>query len=258
MEAGRDGDTVAGPSAGRVGGQTGRVRVKGLVLWDVDKTLVDVSGVSRDIYARAFEKVTGQPLGQLADMTGRTERAILVETLALNGVAEAELDVFYEALALAAHELRGQMRAIGRALPGAREAIVAMRQDGVVQSVATGNLRPIAETKLAAFGLADGLELDVGGYGSDDGVRAELVRQARLRAGRKYETDMSPDRVVVIGDTPLDVEGAHGAGAWAIGVATGASTVEELAAAGADEVFADLTSVDVLVSMVVSRVARES
>jgi phosphoglycolate phosphatase-like HAD superfamily hydrolase len=40
---------------------------------------------------------------------------------------------------------------------------------------------------------------------------------------------------VAIGDTPLDVEAAHGAGIRAIGVATGEYRLEELAAAGADE-----------------------
>jgi phosphoglycolate phosphatase len=229
------------------------VRVRGLVLWDVDKTLVDVSGVSREIYELAFEKVTGRQLSRLADMTGRTERAILIDTLALNEVPAREFDAFYEALAVAAHDLQEKMRQVGRALPGAREVIAALRRDGVVQSVATGNLRPIAETKLEAFDLANGLDLDVGGYGSDDGVRAELVRLARARTQGKYAADVSADKVVVIGDTPLDIEGAHGAGAWAIGVATGASTVQDLVAAQADVVFADLTSPDALAASVSGR-----
>ncbi|MGH9212465.1 MAG: HAD family hydrolase, partial [Acidimicrobiales bacterium] len=220
--------------------------VEALVLWDVDKTLVDVSGVSRDIYAVAFEKVTGRPLDKLAEMTGRTEHAILVDTLTLNGVAETKFDAFYDALGLAAHDLQDRMRQVGRALPGAHDAITALRREGVVQSVATGNIRSIAETKLQAFGLTANLDFDVGGYGSDDGVRAELVRLARVRTCDKYGVDLVADRVVVIGDTPFDIEGAHGAGAWAVGVATGASTVNDLAAAGADEVFKDLTSPEAL------------
>ncbi len=39
-----------------------------LVLWDIDHTLVRISGVSREIYAEAFRLVTGQPLRELADM----------------------------------------------------------------------------------------------------------------------------------------------------------------------------------------------
>lgn len=222
------------------------MQVEALVLWDVDKTLVDLSGVSRDIYAVAFEKVTGRPLDRLADMTGRTEHAILVDTLTLNGVSETKFDAFYEALGWAAHDLRDKMREVGFALPGAKAAMAALRRDGVVQSVATGNIRSIAETKLQAFDLTGDIDFDVGGYGSDDGVRTELVRLARARTCDKYGVDLSADRVVVIGDTPLDIQAAHGAGAWAVGVATGASTASDLAAAGADEVFADLTPADAL------------
>jgi phosphoglycolate phosphatase len=216
--------------------------------------LVDVSGVSREIYSVAFDKVTGRPLGELAEMAGRTERAILVETLALNGLeATTTFDAFYEALGAAARDLRGRMREIGRALPGAREAIDALHREEVVQSVATGNLRSIAVTKLEAFGLAGGLDLDVGGYGSDDGLRAELVRLARVRTCEKYGVELAADRVVVIGDTPHDVDGAHGAGAWAVGVATGGTTVDQLVAAGADMVVPDLTSPDALADGIYGR-----
>jgi phosphoglycolate phosphatase-like HAD superfamily hydrolase len=44
----------------------------------------------------------------------------------------------------------------------------------------------------------------------------------------------------VVGDTPLDVEAAHGAGAIAVAVATGHFSVEELRATGAEHVLATL------------------
>jgi phosphoglycolate phosphatase-like HAD superfamily hydrolase len=46
--------------------------------------------------------------------------------------------------------------------------------------------------------------------------------------------------VLVIGDTPHDVMCAHAAGATAVAVATGSSSVEELRATGAEHVFLDL------------------
>jgi phosphoglycolate phosphatase-like HAD superfamily hydrolase len=224
--------------------------VEALVLWDVDKTLVDVSAVSHEIYAVAFEQVVGRPLGQVADMVGRTEHAILEDTLALNGVSATKFDAYYDALGWAAGELQGRMREAGRALPGARAAIAVVRRQGVVQSVATGNIRSIAETKLAAFDLLDGIDFDVGGYGSDGSERSELIRRARDRASTKYGRTISPASVVVVGDTPLDIEGARAAGARAVGVATGASTVRQLGAAGADAVLDDLTSPDDVVRAV--------
>ncbi len=115
--------------------------------------------------------------------------------------------------------------------------------DGTVQSVVTGDIRSVVSTKLNVFGLTVHLDLEVGGYGDDDGDRAVLVRLAIKRAEVRYGVAFAPGRVVVIGDTPHGIEGAHGAGVRAVGVATGASNAAELAATGADAVLPDLTDV---------------
>ncbi len=222
-----------------------------LVLWDIDHTLVAIGGVSREIYELAFEDVVGQPLRELADMTGRTERAIMVETLALHGVSNPEsmFDDFYAALARAADKLRERMRTAGRRLPGAGEAIAALARHSVVQSVVTGNLKAVAVTKLEVFELAELLDFEVGGYGSDGDTRPPLIRQARQRAQLKYGT-LEPDRIVIIGDTPLDVIAAREVGVRAIGVATGDSTMNELAAVHANAVLPSLIDTDAVIRAV--------
>lgn len=218
-----------------------------LVLWDVDHTLVRVgSGISREIYARAFEQVTGKPLGELAEMAGRTERAIIAETLRLNGVAGPETlsaafyAEFYAALGAATEGLSDLMREVGVALPGAAEAIARLARSGAVQSLVTGNVRPIAVTKLRVFGLGDGIDFSCGGYGDDGSDRADLVRLARERADARHGVAFPAARTFVIGDTPHDIQGARDAGAVAVGVAPGRSSAEELAEAGADLVLTSL------------------
>ena len=49
-----------------------------------------------------------------------------------------------------------------------------------------------------------------------------------------------PHEALVVGDTPHDVEAAHGAGAIAVGVATGHYSVAELRGAGAEHVLSSL------------------
>jgi len=220
-----------------------------LILWDIDHTLVTIGEVSREIYEMAFEEVLGQPLRELADMTGRTERAILAETLALHGVSDPEgsFDDCYAALARAADKLRERMRTAGHRLPGAVEAIATLAKHSGVQSVVTGNLRPIAVAKLEVFKLAEYLDLEVGGYGSDGDIRPPLVRRAWQRAQRKYGRTFSPDRVVVIGDTPLDVAAAREVGVRAVGVATGRSTMDALTTAHANAVLPDLTDTEAVI-----------
>ena len=63
---------------------------------------------------------------------------------------------------------------------------------------------------------------------------------------------MSGRDLVVIGDTPDDVECGVSIGARAIGVATGRYSVEELRARGAAAVFADLTDTTAVVDAILA------
>jgi phosphoglycolate phosphatase len=218
-----------------------------LLLWDIDHTLLSVSGVGREIYSQAFERVFGRPLVHMADMSGRTEYGITRDTLALNGVEpnhpghpDRSAEAFYAALSGAALALADRMRDEGRTLPGAREALAALADDGTVQSVVTGNLPDIAVAKLKAFDLDGFLDLEVGGYGDIARDRAVLVRLAIELAQEKYDVAFSPENTVVIGDTTHDVKGALDNGVLAVGVATGVAGLDDLHAAGAHLVLPDL------------------
>lgn len=116
----------------------------------------------------------------------------------------------------------------------------APRTPGVTQSVLTGNIKPVAIIKLAAFGLDPYLDFEIGAYGSDDPVRANLVEIARQRASQKYRLPFNETSTVLIGDTPSDIKTARQGGARIIAVASGQSDVAELRAAGAEIVLSDL------------------
>ncbi len=107
----------------------------------------------------------------------------------------------------------------------------------------------MARAKLAAFDLARHLDFDIGGYGSDDQVRATLVRLCRERAEAKHGVRFAAAEVLVIGDTPHDVAGALANGVTGIGVATGRSTAADLRAAGADVVLDSLADVEAAVKI---------
>ena len=108
----------------------------------------------------------------------------------------------------------------------------------------TGNIRSVAEVKLAALGLREWLDLCIGAYGDDHEDRTELVEVARRRAAAVHGRSAAVfggTATVVIGDTPLDISAALAAGARAVGVATGSHSADDLAMAGADAVLPDLT-----------------
>jgi phosphoglycolate phosphatase len=217
-----------------------------LVLWDIDYTLVDSDGIGRQLYQAAFTEMFGRPMPQPGSMSGRTDRAIALEVLALAAVPEPERAVgaFQELMAAHAADLAGLVVERSRVLPGAAEAVAALAARDVVQSLLTGNIRPTAEVKLGPLGLTEHLDLAVGAYGDADEVRAELVHLARDRAARAYGTDFGGAATVLVGDTPLDVGAALATGARAVGVATGQFTARELAASGAHAVLPDLADTD--------------
>ncbi len=109
---------------------------------------------------------------------------------------------------------------------------------------------PIAEVKLGALGLITYLDLDVGAYGDEHEVRAELVKVARQNAARAYAREFPGEMTVLVGDTPLDVEAARATGARAVGVATGATSAGDLTAAGAHAVLPDLTETTAVVAAI--------
>jgi phosphoglycolate phosphatase-like HAD superfamily hydrolase len=230
-----------------------------LVLWDVDGTLLNAGGVGTDLYNVVFLQLFGRTLEAFAPMAGRTDRAIILETLELAGVQEPRrhVDPFIAGLTAHAPAVREAVAVRGRALPGAAAALAALasaappglgeaagRPSRVHQSVLTGNIRPVAEVKLSAVGLRDPLDLCIGAYGDDHEVRAELVHVARRRAAAVHGTsadEFGGPSTVLVGDTPLDIEAALAAGARAVGVATGPCQAADLLAAGAHAVLPDLT-----------------
>ena len=84
-----------------------------------------------------------------------------------------------------------------------------------------------------AFQDLYGVPADIGKF-SDAGLTDPQVGRLTFEAvlGRPVE----PRHTLVVGDTPLDIQAAHGAGARGVGVATGHYSVDQLRDAGADSV----------------------
>jgi phosphoglycolate phosphatase-like HAD superfamily hydrolase len=125
-------------------------------------------------------------------------------------------------------------------LPGIRELVTALVADRrALVGLLTGNVEEGARLKLEPTGLLSLFK--VGAYGSDSALRADLpavaVARAEALTGRHY----TGKDVVVIGDTPADVECGASLGVTAVAVATGRHSVDELAVCAPDHVFADFS-----------------
>jgi len=223
------------------------------ILWDLDGTLLRAAGTGRLSYTAALLAVTGAEFPTTPiEMGGRTDPDIASLVLVAAGFDDPALvpllldavDAYYSASAT-------DLRALTTATPGAAAALHAFAGASVTQTVVTGNLESVARHKVEAADLRHHLHLEHGGYGSDHGVRAELVRLAVRRldaAGLRAD----PARTWVVGDTPRDLDGARQAGVRCALVATGTYELDALDTLGADAVFADLTDLDRLLDLVVS------
>jgi phosphoglycolate phosphatase len=124
--------------------------------------------------------------------------------------------------------------------PGVPELLDALEnQDGIIIGLLTGNIEAGAIKKLEAAGL-DPSRFRINAFGSDNAHRPELPAIAQRRANEMLGVELVGNRIVVIGDTPADIECGRSIGARAIGVATGRYSVEELAAHSPYAVFKDL------------------
>jgi phosphoglycolate phosphatase len=211
------------------------------VLFDIDGTLITTGGAGAVAWRHAFEELYGIPadIGQFSDagmtdpevgsrtfasVIGREPRAIELARL---------LSVRLEYLPQAVAEAPGY-----RVLRGVEELLPRLTEDGFLLGLTTGGTESAARFKLARAGL--NRYFAFGGYGSDSTDRTELTRRAIERAGDLHGEPLDPSRCLVVGDTPLDVHAARGAGAVAVAVASGHFDAESLGSAGADHVLTSL------------------
>jgi phosphoglycolate phosphatase len=216
-------------------------------MWDIDLTLIRSHGVAAEAFVDTLSAMIGRPATLRPTFAGRTDLDTATELFAAHGVDSPDLAEFFDRYAAAVHAREDELVARGEVLAGAAEAVAALAGwPGVVQTVVTGNIRPVAEIKLRTLGLDAGIDFEIGGYGTDDGIRATLVRRSRERAHARYGAF---EEVLVVGDTPLDVAGALANGVTAVGVATGATSAADLKAAGAHHVLDSLVDTEDVVRL---------
>jgi phosphoglycolate phosphatase-like HAD superfamily hydrolase len=223
-----------------------------LILWDIDRTLLYVGGIDRQVYRETFAEVVGRPAERLpARGTGVTMPLAIRSLLLDNGVPATKVPELQSRMVellpkrLGAHteDLRSQ----GILMPGAEAALQAVHEHKHwVPTAVTGNLKANALLKLAAFNLDGYLDPDIGGFASDDGHRPALVGIAQKRAQAKYGTVFTQANTVIIGDSLEDVRTGLEGGASVISVTSGKTAGDDLAAAGADIILDSLEDVSKL------------
>ena len=218
-----------------------------LYLFDVDGTLVTARGAGREALGRALRATFGTtgPIDRY-DFRGKTDPRIVLDLMAAAGIAEADTRSGLQAcFAAYVRELAALLRDGRRVdvMPGVAALVRALSAEpDAVVGLLTGNIEAGARVKLAPTGLWP--HFVVGAFGSDDADRRRLPAVARARARALAGRDFGFEQVVIIGDTPLDVDCARACGAVAVAVATGQHGTAELEATAPDLLFGDFADVD--------------
>jgi phosphoglycolate phosphatase len=208
-----------------------------LVVFDVDGTLIDSQANIILAMSDAFERqrLTVPAAQAIRRIVGLS----LVEAMeVLLPQADAgQHRALAEDYKTAFHRLRGAGMVDEPLYPGAREAVEALADAGMMLGVATGK---------SDRGLAKCLETHALGHHFITLQTADrhpskphpsMLQQAMADAG------VDPQRTVMIGDTAYDMEMAMNASVRALGVAWGYHDPQELTAAGALQILDDFSQV---------------
>jgi len=225
-----------------------------LVLFDIDGTVLLSDGAGKRAVQRALVEVFGSAGPNDHRFDGKTDGQIVRELLRHDGYADDHIDghmprAIDRYVELLHEELDAPGHAI-RTLPGVPQLLDALgERDDVILGLLTGNVIAGARAKLSAVGI-DPDRFEVGAFGSDHEIRSELPPIARDRARDSHGHEMSGEDIVIIGDTPSDVQCGRSVGARAIGVATGRYSVAELMECGAFAAFNDLSDTEAVMAAI--------
>lgn len=216
-----------------------------ILLFDIDGTLCRTGGAGGRAMRRAFAALHGRADAMdVVDVRGNTDPRIVEEALASFGHPfhdEAFEAVMASYLAFLEEELTGCEYVTMPGVVALLDALGHVRSNAI--GLGTGNVEAGARAKLRRGGIDT--RFAFGGYGSDSADRAILVRHGAERGARLLGLSREACRVIVIGDTPRDVEAAKAIGAESVAVATGGHGLPELEGLGATLVVPTLEHEDV-------------
>ena len=225
-----------------------------LVLFDIDGTVLLSDGAGKRAVLRAMTEVFGATGPEDHRFDGKTDPQIVRELQRAVGHADDHIDAHLPRaigryVELLTEELdRPGTRAY--TLPGITQLLEALEErDDAILGLLTGNVIEGARAKLSKVGI-DPDRFAVGAYGSDHETRSELPTIARQRVYDAHGHEFSGQDIVIIGDTPADIQCGQSLGVRAIGVATGHFSVDDLMACGAYAAFDDLSDTAAVIAAI--------
>lgn len=198
-----------------------------VILFDIDGTLLTVdSTFNRPLLRSVVNEIGISYDGVESDsFSGRTDHDILTSFLENHGFDEnlyAQLKINY------LNKLDSELEEIHITKHAHVDEVVAyFSHNGFVPGLLTGNFPKAADIKLRAAQID--LDYKIGAFGDFHTDRNMLPQIAINKAEQLFDIEANPQKFIVIGDTPRDIECAKSNGMRSIAVTTGLFNREELA-----------------------------
>jgi len=222
--------------------------MKMVLLFDIDGTLIKTGGAGVTALMSAFSDLFRVAEPCEVPFSGRTDRWIAHRLFRAHDIDDTDAnwqrlqDEYLRRLAVYLPQREGMV------LPGVTGLLNQLSQrDDVALGLLTGNSLGSAKLKLDHYRLSHYFAF--GGYGDHFVNRDDVARDALTASCTHIGQEVPPDRVWVIGDTPIDVRCARAIGARAVAVATGWDSREQLVAAAPDLVLDSLDPADAFLQL---------
>ena len=218
------------------------------ILFDVDGTLVDSNALHVEAWREAFRRF-GKELSfdEVHQQIGKGGDQLIPVFC-----TPEEVKRFGEAVERFRLELfTRDYLPRAKPFPKARELIARIKDDGLVVALASSSKAPEVTHHVQALGVGDLIDARTSADDVEHSKPCPDVFQAALRALHGVE----PRHAIVVGDTPYDAIAARRAGLRTLAVLSGGFPEDELAQAGAMDVYDDVA--DLLARYDDSVIARE-
>lgn len=197
-----------------------------LHLFDIDGTLVKLQGSGRIAFDRAMKRLFGkEKLTSEIPMAGTTDLATFHAVMDKLQIDNGFDDYWHQFEQLFAEELTALIATTPYVpLDGGVPFLETLQNNDIAKALITGNMRVGAEIKLSCAGLASFFMC--GAYGDDALTRNELADIVLKRSKETFNSDF--DRIIMWGDTPLDVEAGKHIQAITVAITGGMYTKKQL------------------------------
>lgn len=227
---------------------------KRLVLFDIDGTLITTNGLARKHFANAINKVFNRPTNAHEhDFAGKLDTQIYREILEDAGIGSQNIWGMFDAFkrefyTRLAPELNSETVT---ALPGTEKLLEALLEDDdITLALLTGNLEQGARLKLDVVNFNRFFAF--GAFGDDGHQREDLPVIAVERARSQVSLEFKGREVVIIGDTPNDIQCGKHLGVRSIAVATGKYDAESLSRHMPDYIFESLEDTHAVIEAIIN------